>query len=194
MITNEYLERIVAEQYKREVDQEENVIRSLPFAATGLAVIFTSTIFVRNSVPCLKFSVYSIIMWTLLTIFCLDTALALYFLSSEIARKRLDYLPPSDKLYSYVTQLRKYYEQLGTPPSEIERRVIEDTRTLMIEQYSLGAIHMRNINVQRLRARTRAFQSLIVALGLVLAIIVTILVRNIITGGGSGPVASQGAG
>src|SRR5271170_7615352 len=113
-------------------------------------------------------------MWTLLTIFCLDTALALYFLSSEIARKRLDYLPPSDKLYSYVTQLRKYYEQLGTPPSEIERRVIEDTRTLMIEQYSLGAIHMRNINVQRLRARTRAFQSLIVALGLVLAIIVTI--------------------
>ena len=72
--------------------------------------------------------------------------------------------------------------------------MIEDTRTLMIEQYALGATHMRNINVQRLRARTRAFQSLIVALGLALAIIVIILVHNIIRGGGSGTIASQEAG
>ena len=89
---DEYLEKILAEQYKREVDQEENVFRSLPFAATALAVIFTFIIFVRNSIPCLKIGVYPTVVWTFLACFCTDTALALYFLFLAIARKRLDYL------------------------------------------------------------------------------------------------------
>ena len=37
---DEYLEKIVAASYAREIDQEENIFRTLPFAATALAIIF----------------------------------------------------------------------------------------------------------------------------------------------------------
>ncbi len=48
---DEYLEKIVAASYAREVDQEENVFRTLPFAATALAIIFTFVVFIKNDVP-----------------------------------------------------------------------------------------------------------------------------------------------
>jgi len=51
MDANEYLEKIVAESYKREIDQEENVVRSLPFVAAALAVLATIMIFLRSYIP-----------------------------------------------------------------------------------------------------------------------------------------------
>jgi hypothetical protein len=47
MDANEYLETLVADSYKRELDQEENVVRSLPFAAAALAVVSTIMVVIR---------------------------------------------------------------------------------------------------------------------------------------------------
>lgn len=48
---DEYLERIVAASYAREIDQEENIFRTLPFAATALAIIFAFMVFIKGDVP-----------------------------------------------------------------------------------------------------------------------------------------------
>jgi hypothetical protein len=166
---DEYLERIVAASYAREIDQEENIFRTLPFAATALAIIFAFMVFIKGDVPSRLDGFYSILIWLFLLLFWMVIAFSLVFLWLAVLAKPLRYLSSPNELYRYVMDLRNYYTASGNPIDQIEQRVIEDTQTLMIEQYTLGAVHNQRINEKRLRARTRAFQSLIVALILALA-------------------------
>jgi cell division protein FtsX len=69
--------------------------------------------------------------------------------------------------------------------------IIKETRTLMIEQYTLGTTHNQKINEDRLRARTRAFQSLIAALILALVAAVVILAHNAVRGRNGGGIPIQ---
>ena len=188
---DEYLEKIVAASYAREIDQEENIFRTLPFAAAALAIIFTFMVFIKNDVPDRLTGVYGIVIWVMLALFWIVIAFALCFLWATVAAKPLQFLSPPNELYRYVTDLRDYYTAFRTPSDEIEQKVFEDTRTFMIEQYTLGAIHNQRINERRLRARTRAFQSLIVALIVALATVAVLLGHKIVRGGSSGAIAIQ---
>jgi hypothetical protein len=192
MDANEYLEKIVADSYKRELDQEENVVRSLPFAAAALAVISTIIVIVRSYIPVWLIGLYSIVVWVLLVAFGTSVALALCFLYFAVAPKRLQYLSPSNELYSYVTDLRNYYITIGTPSQQVEQQIIEDTRVLMIEQYTMGAAHNQRVNLERSRARTRAFATLIIALVLAFSTVVIILAHGIMKGGENGTIACRG--
>jgi hypothetical protein len=192
MEANEYLENLLAESYKRELDQEENVIRSLPFAAAALAVISTIMVVVRSYVPADAIGLYPMVVWALLIAFGISVGLALCFLFLAVAPTRLQYLSPSNELYSYVNDLRDYYTSLGTPLGKIEQQVIEDTRTFMIEQYTIGATHNQRVNVERSRVRTRAFATLIIALALAFATVVIILAHGAIKRGDNGTIACQG--
>jgi hypothetical protein len=191
MDAHEYLEKIIAEQYKRELDQEENVIRSLPFAAAALAVLSTIMVVVRSYVPTQLGGAYTICVWMLLGLFAVSIAVALWFLWRAMAAKRLQYLSPADELASYVTDLRNYYTALGLSSEQIEESVVRDSRTLMIEQYTIGTVHNQKMNGERLAARTRSFQSLIIALALAFVTVVVILADEAINGVGSGAVIHQ---
>jgi hypothetical protein len=118
-------------------------------------------------------------------------AFSLVFLWLAVLAKPLRYLSSPNELYRYVMDLHNYYTASGNPIDQIEQRVIEDTQTLMIEQYTLGAVHNQRINEKRLRARTRAFQSLIVALILALATAAIILGHRLVRGDSSGATAVQ---
>jgi hypothetical protein len=135
MDANEHLEKVVAPIYAWVLEQEENVYRTLPFAATALAVIFTFMIFVKGDIPDQLRGLYPSLIWVTLCLFWLAIATALAFLWLAVARKPLQYLSVNE-LYRYVNDLRSYYTTLGTPSEQIEQRVIEDTRTLVIEQYT----------------------------------------------------------
>jgi energy-coupling factor transporter transmembrane protein EcfT len=187
---DEYLEKIVTASYAREIDQEENIFRTLPFAATALAIIFTFMVFIKGDVPNRTIGIYLILIWILLFIFWLVIAFSLVFLWLAVSSKSLQFLSPPNELYRYVTELRNYYSR-GYPARSIEQRVVEDARTLMVEQYTLGAIHNQRINVRRLRARTRAFQGLIAALIVALATVAIVLGHKLARGGGCGAIAIQ---
>src|SRR5271169_5475947 len=118
MDANQYLEILVAESYKRELDQEENVVRSLPFAAAALAVTSTTILVIRAYIPAEAIGFYPIAVWALLIGFGISIAPALWFLFLAVAPKRLQYLSPANELYSYVNDLRNYYTGLETPPEE----------------------------------------------------------------------------
>lgn len=192
MNAHEYLEKIVAKQYQREVDQEENVVRSLPFAAAALAVISTIMVVVRSYIPAGPSGPYPIVLWVLLVLFAISIAAALYFLWRAMAAKRLQYLSPADELASYVTSLHDYYIALGLSPEQIEESVVHDSRVTMIEQYTIGTMHNQKVNEERLGARTRAFQSLIIALALAFVTAVVILADEALKGIGGGPIVCQG--
>lgn len=188
---DEYLEKIVAASYAREIDQEENIFRTLPFAAAALAIIFTFIVFIKGDVPSRPIGIYSIVIWILLFLFWIVIAFSLVFLWLTVSAKSLQVLSPPNELYRYVTDLRNYYRASGSPVDQIEQRVVEDTRTLMIEQYTLGAAHNQRINVRRLRARARAFQGLIAALIVALVTVAIVLGHKLVRGGSSGAIAIQ---
>src|SRR5487761_1396879 len=127
MDANEYLETLVAESYKRELDQEENVVRSLPFAAAALAVISTIMVVVRSYVPAGAIGFYPVAVWACLIAFGVSVAWTLCLLFLAVAAKRLQYLSPPNELYEYVISLRNYYIAIGTSPQQTEQQVFEDT-------------------------------------------------------------------
>lgn len=186
MESDEYLEKIVAASYAREIEQEENVFRTLPFAAAALAIIFSFIVLIKSDVPGQVDGVYPIVIWVMLSLFWIVIAVSLCFLWLAIAARPLQYLSRPDELYQYVAELRNYYTALGIPVAQVGQHIIADLRTLMIEQYALGAVHNQRINERRLRARTRSFQTLVVALVLAVATVVIIMGHKLARGGSSG--------
>jgi hypothetical protein len=184
--------KIVAESYKREIDQEENVARSLPFVAATLAILTTMMIFLRNYIPEYSLDIYQFVVWLMLVTFGALITITIYFLHDAIRHRSFQYVAPADQLYAYATQLRLYYGTLGKTPEEIERSIIEDARILMIEQYAIGATYNQRINIDRSRARARAFSSLLLALALAYGIVVTISAHEVVKGSGSGTIIFQG--
>jgi len=188
---DEYLEKIAAESYAREIDQEENVYRTLPFAAAVLAIIFAFMAAIRSDLPTGLNDRFSILVWTMLILFWVVIAVALGFLWAAIAAEPLLYLSPPSELREYMTDLRDYYTRSGTPPNQIEPQVVEDMRALVIEQYAYGVTHNQRINARRLRARSRAFLSLIAALLVALEAVVFIFGHKLVHGGADGTIAVQ---
>jgi|SRR5208282_2551699 len=142
MDANEYLEKLMADTYKREIDQEENVVRSLPFVAAVLAVLSTIMIFTKSYIPSYPFAsqkIYGLAVWTMLFLFGCLAARVIIFLYFALSRQSFQYVSSSSELYSYSTKLANYHTALGRTPTEVNQAIIEDMRILMIQQYAIGA-------------------------------------------------------
>jgi cell division protein FtsL len=193
MEVDEYLEKIAAERYAREIDQDENIFRNLPFAAAALAIIFAFMAAVRGEIPTQLNDLFAIMTWTLLVLFWGSIATALGFLWAAISARPLSLLSSMSELQGYIDNLRRYYGRLGTLNDiQIEQQVVKDLRTFMIEQYELGAADIQRVNVARLQARNRAFLSLIVALLIALETVVFTFGRQVVYGGANGTIVVQG--
>lgn len=180
MTANEYLEKVVSQAYARELDQEENMVRSLPFAGAALALVVTILSLSRSYIPASLQSAYSISLWFLLIACAISIAASVCFLFFTIyRRRRFQYLSPAVELQAYVKRLRNYHEAMGNSPTDIDQRTFEDFQALMVDQYTVCATYNQQINFARNLARTRAFTSLIVAISLALAIVATISVHEL---------------
>jgi hypothetical protein len=183
MDANEYLEKIVAENYKREIDQEENVVRSLPFVAASLAVLATIISFSRSYVPDYTFDVYTSIVYVLILGFGISIVAVIGFLFLAVVPRAFHYLARPDDLQNYAAGLRTYYEQQpDITPENIEKGIVYDVRQTMIDQYVNGAINNQAINVSRSSARARAFTALVAALGFAFLALGTISVHEVVKG------------
>jgi hypothetical protein len=186
MDENEYLENLMAESYKREIDQEENVVRSLPFVAVGLAVLSTIMIFVSKYIPEYRLQSYVIIVWGLLFLFgCLILLIIIYLLLA-VSRPRFQRVRDPTELYLYSKRLEKYYRDIGRTPQQISEAVVNDMRLLMSQQYAICSAYNQAINFARSKARGRAFVSLVLAIALAFGIVVTISVHEAMNGSGGG--------
>jgi hypothetical protein len=190
---SEYLEKILSDAYKREIDQEENVVRSLPFVAATLAVLFTIISLSRESIPKYTNSYYENFIYALLILLIAAVSLIIWYLLIAVRPRRFEYLMSEKDLKQYADDLRHYYSQIHTRASDIEQKLMVDLRQTMVDQYSVGAMNNRANNVSRARARARSFTSLVVALGLAFMLLVTISVHEALKGkpGGTDSTRSE---
>lgn len=195
MEADEYLEKIAAERYARVLDLEENVVRNLPFAAAALAITFAFMAAIRGDIPTKVNDIFTIVIWALLVLFWTSIAAAQGFLWAAITTgsRRLLILSSANDLRNYMQDLRRYYTALeNLNDDQIEKQILSDMRTLMIEQYELGAVDIQRINEGRVQARDRAFLSLIVALIIALETVVFIFGHKVLYGGTNDTIVVQG--
>ena len=193
----EYLEKSIAESFKRELDQEENVVRSLPFFATSIGILVTFISFARATLPAIAQAFFPVAIYSLLTALIACLAALLFFLYCAVRKRTFDYPMHEAELISYATKLTIYYRAIAPtdrtdadPESDsiavIEQAVIGDLRKELLDQVATAARVSRTNNWSRLRARARAITALMMALAFALALIVVILVHDAMYGGPNG--------
>jgi hypothetical protein len=178
----EYVEKIVADSFRREGDQEENVARTLPFFATALGVIATALIFIRpalcapNLQP-LTVAIYFALLATVVMVF-----IVLGLLSVAVWPRRFQVPMTEDALLGYAEQLMDYYTAPGPPTaiaaSTIEEAIVDDLREAMTRQMATAATRSHSINSSRLKARSRALTALVFAISLAFVLVTLIFVRD----------------
>lgn len=199
----EYLEKQMGDSFKREQDQEENVIRSLPFFATSIGVLVTFVTLVRKELPILDWTLWPSVIYLLLTGVLGFLLLVLKFLHDAVRRRDFVYLMSETKMLEYSRETVTYYRTLSDqnssepdtapdaetrkdetdPVTVFENAVVGDLRNAMINDLAAAAQSSRLNNLERLTARTRAFTSLMIALIFALAMTVAILIHDTVNGG-----------
>jgi hypothetical protein len=175
---NEYLEQVLSDFHKREVDQEENVARSLPFMGTSLAVLSGLIGVVRTSIPMFSLSHYFITVYSIISFLSLYLLAMLRFLWIAVRPRRFKTTLTADEFYETYQRFKAYYEPRHLSPAEMNAAIINDLREGLISNYAEVATRNRGNNLARIGARAHAFQCLVFALFLACCLVGAIMVHD----------------
>lgn len=147
--TLDHIEKALAESYRKEVDQEENVWRSLAFFAAVIAFQLTAVSQVLTRLPEKGMGVWwdAIMATIFITILIF---VAILFLVASIAPAKFNYISDEIALLAYARGLDQDEQDAlaKTLPSVDALTVLKNT---LADQYSVATHHNRQIN------QTRAF-------------------------------------
>jgi hypothetical protein len=175
---DEFVEKLIGEGYKRELDQEENVVRSLPFFATSLGVLATALGLARPAIGPFALAAFPLAIYATLGFIGLAILLVLVFLL-QATRPRQFKLPMSEQaLLGYRTSLRDYYAASGKDEATLAEAMLADMREEVTRQVAEATRITRQNNLARLRARGRAVTALVAAIFLAFVLLGLILGRD----------------
>lgn len=148
----DHIEKVLADAYRKEIDQEENIWRSLPFFAATLAlqlavVVPTTQRFATLQGP-MKW-----VGFGLLGTAGILSLLALVFLVRSIYPARFHYIASEPDLLAYTKGLM---EDQAIAPSEEAAKTLETLKLMLASQYSIATQHNRRINNHRQWCRSVA--------------------------------------
>jgi hypothetical protein len=174
----DYLEKLFGDAYRREIDQEENVWRSLPFFAATLALQLAGLAQVRDWVG----GTTGLVFWltlALLTAAALATLAALLFLAQSIWPARFRYIASEPEFRSYLDAVRAAAVQGGSSPDGAKATSVTAVKAVLVEHYAIGAAHNRSINQRRAVRRTRAGPATLASVFAVLVLVALVVVSNL---------------
>lgn len=175
---DEYVEKVVAESYKRELDQEENVVRSLPFFATSLGILATALGLARTGIGPFSWSGIQLAIYVTLAVTGVSVMAVLAFLVEAIRPRDFKNPMTEQDLISYRSNLEAYYAAFDKDAATLEAAVTDDLRQAFSRQIAEAARIVRANNLQRLQARSRGLMALIVAIFLAFVLLGLILARD----------------
>jgi hypothetical protein len=191
---DEYIEKIITEAYKRELEREENVFRSLPFFATTLGVLATAIGLARPAIGPLDGGVYAWAIYSVLAATALATTAALVFLFQAIRRRGFKDPMRETDLMEYRADLQEFYAGADAPADATDTAVASELRQAMSAQLAEATESARENNIRRIEARSRAAVALLVAISLVFALVGLILTRDAASGGADHVTVKTGGG
>lgn len=170
----EYVEKTILDGLKRELDQEENVVRSLPFFATSMAALLALLGLTREPISKAE---PGWLLWLILGLvgligLALVGIIVLMFLATK--KQSQDQVMPEGDLIAYAKLLEETYNDIEETKNRAEA-VRASLRRDIAKQLAAYAQGLRKINVYRLGLRARMFSLLTAAV-----VFATLLVGAII--------------
>jgi len=173
-----HIEKTLADTYRKEIDQEENVWRSLPFFATTVALQLATIAQFISRLPSLR-SQFCWISLGLLGLTVIMMLVAVAFLFACIFPAKFAYIAKETELLLFTQNLISYEQSLslaGAAPPATTFDAVETLKITLANQYGATTVHNRRINKRRELFRA------IAGLALVLSMLTTLMfVSSIIT-------------
>lgn len=189
----DHLEKTFADAYRKEIDQEENVWRSLPFFAATLALQLAGIAQVRDWIEGVGGPML-LAATGLLIAAGLATFAAITFLALSVWPADFQYVGREPLFRDYAEDVRASAEAEAAE-DETEEQVVEralrTVKAALVEQYATAVDNNRVINQRRARWRTRAGLATIASVLMVLVLVALVVVSNI---GGHARQANPGLG
>ena len=149
-----YIEKTLSDAYRKEIDQEENVWRSLPFFAATLALQLAALFQIIDKLP----DPTTILGWlsiVWLTAAGAFTLTSLGFLAASIYPQRFDYVAKQTQLLEYAQALIRD-EASENQELEDPFSALVTLKTQIARQYAQATDHNQQINKRRERWRSVA--------------------------------------
>ena len=174
----DYLEKLFGDAYRKEIDQEENVWRTLPFFAATLALQLAGLAQVRDWVGGARGWLFWLSL-ALLGAAALATFAALLFRAESIWPARFRYVTREPDLQDYLEKVRAGEIASGSTNNDATVAAIRAARAVMVQQYALAAAHNRVLNQRRANRRTRAGLATLASVLAVLVLVALVVVSNL---------------
>lgn len=165
----DHLEKTLGDNYRKEIDQEENVWRSLPFFAATLAVQAAVLSAVSSDLSGLA-GRHLILAWCLLALAGLFNLGVLFLLYRVIRLRPFKYVAAEPALFAYA-------EKLARADKADEGDALIAFKRLLAGQYAVTTANNREINQARATGRARAGLCLLASLLAILVLIAFILLH-----------------
>jgi hypothetical protein len=180
---DEYVEAIISQGFEREIEQEENIVRSLPFCATSLGILAAALSLVLPALCPPREDVLTIVPYGLLAALGFSVLFVFFYLFRSVWPRRVAYPMSGADLLSYADKLRAYYAKSDSAPEIVETAIIGDIRETRTRQMVEATRWNRKRNVPRLRARDRAITGLVFSVFLAFFLLGVIFLRDAIAPG-----------
>lgn len=171
----EYLDKIFSDNYKKEIDQEENVWRTLPFFSATIAFELAAMVQLRDRLLDLV-GIAFIASSCAASAFCVAVALMLWYLWGSIRPRQLFYIAPETAILEFTEKLAQDLAGIGRPTAEQSAFIREALQTHVLEQWAQGASKNRQVNKLRAQLRTRAARMLLLSIVMVLTLMIVAVV------------------
>lgn len=150
-----HIEKTLTDSYRKEIDQEENIWRSLPFFAATLALQLAALFQVIERLPSGKS--WPALFSNVLVVASVGCSLgALGFLASSIFPARFRYLAKDTALLEYALGLIEDEQHPDNQAQAVPIVALHALKTNLATQYALATDNNRQINKGRERRRSIA--------------------------------------
>ena len=177
----DHLERTFADAYRKEIDQEENVWRSLPFFAATLALQLAGLSQIRDWMA-------GAIGWmfiaaaSLLAVAGAATLAALVFLAFSVWPADFRRVAREPAFRAYAEHVRREAEASAPQdarPEDAAQTALVTVKAALAEQYALAVDNNRFVNEGRAKWRTRAGLATLASVFAVLALVALVVLSTI---------------
>jgi hypothetical protein len=163
---DEYLEGVLKESFERELEVNENVARTLPFFTASFAVAAPLYGYVVTRIPPFAPSALSLVLHVLLVGGAACGAMILWNLFAMVRLREYRIPPKETEQIDWMEALKAYYRGRGLTDATVDKKVTDDLRARMIQEYAAAAEHNRQANTPKLRARTAGVTFLVIMLAI----------------------------
>lgn len=174
-----YIEGTLAQSYRKEIDQEENVWRSLPFFAATLALQLAALFQIVDKLPDPS-TLAGRTAVALLTISGLAIIVALAFLAASIYPAQFDYIAPEARLFEYAWDLILYEDAVRSSGDSQPMNALVTLKTEIARQYGQATVHNKRINKRRELCRSVAGLAAILSVLATVSLVITVYTHYVV--------------